>query len=193
MRIYTRTGDGGETGLVGGDRIAKDDRRVEAMGTVDELNSWIGSAAAELNGWRDDDLLTSLRRAQQRLFEIGARLATPEGSDPDASGIPALGSDAVEQLEADIDRCESSLPPLRAFILPGGSRAGASLHGARTVCRRAERCVVALAHDHAVDEQVLPYLNRLSDYLFVAARTMNAREARPEPVWQSQNPNTGES
>jgi cob(I)alamin adenosyltransferase len=172
VKIYTRTGDRGETSLFGGARVPKDDPRIEAYGTVDELNSFIGAARAS---WPSSPLDALLARIQSDLFDIGARLAAP-GSDrfrgADAARIP--------ELEQSIDAMESELPPLRNFILPGGCAAAAQLHVARTVCRRAERLVVALGEEPSV-----VYLNRLSDWLFVAARYANLKFGVDDVVWNA--------
>jgi cob(I)alamin adenosyltransferase len=174
VKIYTRTGDAGETSLFGGGRVRKDDPRIDTYGTVDELNSFIGVVRAT---WPGSSVDEELSRIQSDLFDVGAQLAAP-GNDrfrgPDGQRVAAL--------EAAIDEMERDLPPLKSFILPGGSPAAAQLHVARTVCRRAERLVVALG-DGSLDETVV-YLNRLSDYLFVAARFANARHATADVTWQ---------
>lgn len=182
MRIYTRTGDAGDTGLIGGQRIRKDSPRVIAYGTVDELNAHLGLARALI---RHADLDAVLGRVQHELFVLGADLAAPscEGNTP-----PHITSDLVTALEVDIDRLDAVLAPLTHFILPGGSPGGAALHVARSVCRRAERCVAALAATEAVNPEALRYLNRLSDLLFMMARVVNAREGIPEETW----PGTGQ-
>lgn len=183
MRIYTRTGDGGQTHLFGGDRVSKADPRVEAYGTVDELNSVLGLARARLPA--DHELQSVLASVQEALFAVGAELATARADDPRlASHVPRVGAADVETLERCIDRLEADLEPLRTFVLPGGSEAGALLHVARSVCRRAERRVVALAGQAPVSPQVLRYLNRLSDLLFVCARWVNHRAGTPEPPWE---------
>lgn len=170
MKIYTRTGDRGETSLFGGARVAKNDPRIEAYGTVDELSSFLGVArAASLP--REVEVV--LEQVQRDLFDIGAHLASPAmtrfaGADPAR----------IAELEAAIDAMERELAPLTNFILPGGAPAAAHLHVARTVCRRAERCVVALQ-----DEATVAYLNRLSDYLFVAARFANLRAGVQDTQW----------
>lgn len=185
-RIYTRRGDAGDTGLFGGGRVPKDHRRVEAYGAVDELSAVLGVAIASL---RDPDIEEGLRSVQEDLFALGAHLATP----PTASGdvhpsLPPLPSSRVEALESWIDRSEDALTPLRAFILPGGSPGGAALHLARTVCRRAERRVVTLAKGGEgagdVDPDIVVYLNRLSDLLFVLARLANHRAGAAEVQWR---------
>lgn len=183
MKIYTRRGDGGETGLYGGDRVRKDAPRVEAYGAVDELNSAIGVAAAQTT---HADVRELCRGIQNELFDIGAELATPPRRKKNA----ALELDAVQVLENAIDKYEGELPPLRRFILPGGTNAAAAFHFARTVCRRAERRCVALAaaaeqKAAAQERAALRYLNRLSDLLFVLARVENARANTPDVEWQS--------
>ena len=180
MRIYTGGGDQGETGLFGGGRVAKDDARVEAYGTVDELNAAIGVARsaglpAELDGIAD--------RIQAELFVLGADLATPGTSKSRGDEVVRLGPEVVAALEADIDRCEEKLAALTTFILPGGAPGGAALHLARTISRRAERRLVSLARTEEISDQTLPYLNRLSDLLFVLARLANASAKAPEAPW----------
>ena len=180
MTIYTRTGDGGETGLFGGPRVGKDAPRIEACGTLDELGAVLGLVRAEPLPAVVDHLL---QRLQNELFEVGAELATP---DPVAGGHRTIGPGHVGAMEADIDQHEKALPPLKEFILPCGTRAAAQLHLARAVCRRAERRVVALIRQS--DEEISPvlpaYLNRLGDLLFVLARVVNAEAGRPDVPWQ---------
>ena len=179
MKIYTRTGDSGETALLGGTRVSKADPRVAAYGDVDELNAWLGFVRS---GEIDPALATMLEEIQRDLFAIGARLADPDGSVANRiDKATVTGSDA-ERLERWIDTLEAELPPLRRFILAGGSRSGASLHVARTISRRAERSVVGLGVDH-IDRTILVYLNRLSDLLFVMARTATHRAGAPELEW----------
>lgn len=179
-RIYTKTGDTGDTGLFDGTRVQKSDPRVDAYGEVDELAACLGLARGHLAGDADlGDLITSI---QKTLFALGARLADPRHKISERVGKAALGEAHVQALEAEIDRLEIELPPLRHFILAGGSLAGATLHLARAVCRRAERRVVGLG-DGAVDPVVIVYLNRLSDLLFVMARVANARAGAPEVEW----------
>lgn len=166
FRIYTKTGDQGKTSLIGGTKVSKADLRIESYGTVDELNSYIGLCKDLL---QDDTSITILQEVQDRLFTIGAELAC----DPDKAtkvSIPDLHESDIEVLEKEIDRMELKLEPLKAFILPGGHPTLSHLHIARTVCRRAERCCVRLAHESIVDPFIIKYLNRLSDYLFVLAR-----------------------
>jgi cob(I)alamin adenosyltransferase len=180
MKIYTKTGDQGDTGLFGGPRVRKDDPRIEAYGTVDELNSVLGLARAAELPQGVDELIS---RIQSELFSIGAELATP---DPAAHGTNLIGTKHVAALEAAIDHHEQDLPPLRQFILPGGTQSAAFLHFARTVCRRAERRLVSLmaAPGQTISEQVIIYLNRLSDLLFVLARDVNHRAGEGEIGWQ---------
>ncbi len=181
VRIYTRGGDRGQTGLIGGSRVPKDHLRVEAYGAVDELNSHLGVARTQLT---DPDLLDVVQTIQNRLFDLGAELATPPLR---RRTIPPITSEHVTALEGVIDAYEDALPALREFILPGGIEAAAILHVARTVARRAERRAVTLARAEAVNPEILRYLNRLSDLLFVLARTVNHRTRRPDIIWQKPN------
>lgn len=185
MKIYTKTGDTGETGLYGGIRVPKDAMRVEAFGTVDELNTCIGFVRSQI---QDEELNAILHRIQNELFDIGADLATQD-AHPKTASLRIPPTLRIE-LEREIDRFEDQLPPLKNFILPGGSTGGAAVHLARTVCRRAERCVVSLAKAEMVNPEVLIYLNRLSDLLFVLARLVNHRSGVPEPLWESQTGRT---
>ncbi|GEJ55383.1 cob(I)yrinic acid a,c-diamide adenosyltransferase [Anaeromyxobacter diazotrophicus] len=180
MKIYTKTGDAGETGLFGGPRVAKDDARVEAYGAVDELNAVLGAARAR---GADADLGALLAAIQDQLFTLGAALATPPAAAKARAALPPLDPAWTAALEAAVDRLEGELAPLRHFVLPGGAPLAADLHVARAVCRRAERRVVALHHHEPVAAEVLAYLNRLSDFLFVAARAANRRAGVPEPIW----------
>ena len=167
-RVYTRRGDAGQTSLAGGQRLPKNDLRIEAYGTVDELNSFIGLARESARELPELDRI--LRRVQHELFNLGSILATlPEDVHPKQARITAAES---EQLEREIDRMNEGLPPLRSFVLPGGSRLNAELHVCRTVCRRAERIVVSLAATADVDEAILKYLNRLSDALVVWSQSV---------------------
>ena len=172
-RIYTRTGDTGTTGLASGERRKKHDLRVEAYGTVDETNACVGLARLHTEG----DVDAMLSRVQNELFDQGADLATPETETPLPYEPLRILDTQVERLEREIDRLNEALSPLRSFVLPGGSPAAAALHLARTVCRRAERLVVALAEKpgEAVSPAAIKYLNRLSDFLFVASRYANDR------------------
>ena len=181
MKIYTRTGDTGETGLFDGQRVSKADLRVDAYGEVDELNAALGVVLA---GGRDigEDVRAMLEEIQRDLFAVGGRLADPGRKVSARVEKAAISAADVARLEQWIDRLESELPPLRRFILPGGSRAGAALHTARTICRRAERRIAALGSDD-VDVDVRAYVNRLSDFLFVAARAVNRRAGVLELEW----------
>jgi cob(I)alamin adenosyltransferase len=181
MKIYTRTGDQGETGLFGGGRVPKDHPRVAAYGDVDELNSVLGTVRAAGEEEFFDDLLQSI---QQDLFSIGGHLATP---DPErvrkALEKAELSPARISEFERTMDQAEQSLPPLKAFVLPTGTPKAAALHVARTVCRRAERSVVHLARTEPVPELFLIYLNRLSDLLFVLARLANHSEGVSDKTW----------
>ena len=183
MRIYTKTGDEGETGLLGGGRVGKDDARVQAYGDVDELNATIGFAASLEPPQFESSLLQSIQRD---LFTIGAELATPDptklGKALARSGA-AIGASDVGALEDVIDNHEATLEPLKNFILPGGTPKAAAFHVARTVCRRSERAVVALSRQQQINPAIIHYLNRLSDLLFVLARSVNARAGRPDVTW----------
>lgn len=186
MKIYTRKGDSGDTSLFGGDRVPKSDARVEAYGTVDELNSALGVAIAalpeELKDWRD-----RLAAIQSDCFTLGAMLATPGAGAAKPEHIPELAEFRVEFIEGWIDQLELELPPLKVFVLPGGSEPAAALHLARSVCRRAERCVVTLARGDRVEPVVLKYLNRLSDLLFTLARAANARLGVADIEWRPED------
>jgi cob(I)alamin adenosyltransferase len=179
VKIYTRTGDRGETALLGGTRVSKAEPRVAAYGEVDELNAWLGLVRAEST---DDQLNGMLEQIQRDLFAIGSRLSDPAGKVTSRVEKTAVTAGEVTRLEEWIDRLEDDVPPLRRFILAGGSREGASLHVARTVCRRAERSIVGLGPNR-VEPDVLEYLNRLSDLLFVMARAANHRHSVPEAEW----------
>ncbi len=179
-RIYTRTGDEGMTGLGGGRRVPKDSPRVAAYGTVDELNSSIGVALAL---GLTDRLATELKTIQNELFDLGSDLCWPEDDDR-RSRIPTVQPKHVERLERLIDDLNGTVGPLTNFLLPGGSPGAAQLHVARTVCRRAEREAIGLSHEESIGDLVLPYLNRLSDALFVMARFENHEAGVDEPLWQ---------
>jgi len=185
VKIYTKSGDGGETGLFGGPRVAKDDVRVEAYGAVDELNAALGVArAANAAGPApaDAEVDAVLRSLQDRLLAVGAQLATPPTARARAS-LPPVEPAWVEEMERRIDGWEASLPPLTQFVLPGGDGLAALVHQARTVCRRAERRVVGLHRHEPVGPELLAFLNRLADLLFVLARTVNHRRGAAEPAW----------
>ena len=178
MKIYTKTGDTGSTSLFSGGRVSKTHLRVEAYGTVDELNSVLGLARASQPG---EQTMAWLERVQNDLFHLGADLATPlETASPREVRVSA---DNVRWLEETIDTMTAELPPLKHFVLPGGSMAAAQLHVARTICRRAERLIVALQTQEALGEQVLPYVNRLSDWLFTLARWENHQAGIEETKW----------
>ena len=179
MKIYTRTGDSGETALLGGKRVSKADPRVAAYGDVDELNAWLGLARA---GALAGELTAMIEEIQRDLFAIGSRLADPGSKVANRVEKTAVTGEDVKRLEDWIDQLESEVPVLRRFILAGGSPGGASLHVARTICRRAERSVVGLGPEQ-VESEVLVYLNRLSDLLFVMARVANRRDCAPELEW----------
>jgi cob(I)alamin adenosyltransferase len=186
-RIYTRTGDAGETALVSGERVPKDALRIECYGTVDELNAFVGLAgqtASELVPAKPamGELCETLFRVQHELFNLGSILATtPEKIMPRQ---PRITEEEISTLESEIDRCTATLPALRSFVLPGGSRLNAELHVCRTVCRRAERLAVGLAREGGVDLIGVRYLNRLSDALFVYSRWANHLLDVPEVLWQ---------
>jgi cob(I)alamin adenosyltransferase len=179
VKIYTKTGDAGDTRLFDGTKVRKYDDRVSAYGAIDELNAFIGAAASFLN---DGALREMLAAIQKDLFSVGAQLADP-GFKQQTRAKFNLAPERIAALETGIDTFETELPPLRQFILSGGGQAGAMLHVARTVCRRAERQVVGLSEKIDVSSNVIVYLNRLSDFLFVIARVVNHREGKPEVVW----------
>jgi cob(I)alamin adenosyltransferase len=181
VKIYTKTGDAGETGLFGGARVRKSDARVEAYGEVDELNASVGAARAIVEDPQIDAALASI---QDELFRVGAELATPAEARARPPVAPPDPAAWTARLERAMDAWDAELPPLRRFVLPGGTRTAAALHLARCVCRRAERRAVALAAEAGVDPALLAYLNRLSDFLFVAARVANARARKEELLWE---------
>ena len=180
MKIYTKTGDKGQTALIGGRRVSKADLRIDAYGTVDELNSWIGLVRDQpINESRKD----LLKEIQDRLFTVGAELATDPGKAP-RQAMPAIIPDDVTRLEQAMDAMDADLPELRAFVLPGGHQAVSFCHLARTVCRRAERLAIALDETHPGDPLVIQYLNRLSDYLFMLSRKMAQELTAEEVEWK---------
>ncbi len=186
-RVYTRTGDHGETALVGGRRVPKDSPRIEAYGTIDELNAIIGlarvfNADRKKSGKRHRWLDEVLRRLQNELFDLGSELATP--SDATYEGMFRVGAEQVTALERLMDECQKELTPLKSFILPGGGPVGGFLHQARTVCRRAERRVLELSRVDAIGEWPLKYVNRLSDLLFVLSRWVGKHLGETEYLWQ---------
>jgi cob(I)alamin adenosyltransferase len=180
-KVYTRTGDDGTTSLGSGQRVAKTTARIEACGTVDELNAHIG---AVLTARPVRELADPLQRIQNELLRVGAQLSVPHANEPQAPG-PRIEAQHVAALEHLIDTLAEQLEPLESFILPGGTAAAAQLQVARTICRRAERRVVALAETEPIGPQVVPYLNRLSDALFVMARFQNNASGTSEPLWDS--------
>ncbi len=182
MKIYTKTGDSGETELFAGPRVGKEHARIEAYGTVDELAAVLGCVRSE---GPSSDIDGVLARIQHELFSVGAELATPT---PEGLSMPTIQAEHIRQLEDDIDRLEDNLPKSKEFILPGGSKVGAALHVARTSCRRSERRVVALARqpDGSVSRYIMMYLNRLSDLLFVLARIANMEAGHTEEVWRKE-------
>lgn len=183
-RVYTRVGDRGTTRLIGGGEVAKDDARIEAYGTVDELNSALGLARAFVVG--DSDLDAVLADMQNDLFVLGSDLATPRRADkPDKPHVMRMASDKIDHLEALIDRCDEDLEPLTNFVLPGGTSCAAQIHLARTICRRAERLVVALSESgEDIGDTPVTYLNRLSDALFAVGRWANHRAGHAEVIWK---------
>ncbi len=179
MKIYTKTGDRGDTSLFGGQRVPKDALRIEAYGTVDELNSALGLARAENTDAQIDRILEGI---QNELFELGADLATPQSVEK--GKVRRMESKDVQGMEKNIDDLQGRLKPLRSFILPGGFPVAARIHFARTICRRAERAAVRLSRNEDIGDTVIIYLNRLSDLLFVLARYANARAGVPEVRWR---------
>lgn len=182
MKIYTRTGDAGDTGLFGGGRVSKDHHRVAAYGTVDELNAHVGWAVATV---QDDEIRQKLQTVQHDLFAIGANLASiPRDDGERHKHLPPLPGARVAEMEGWIDAATDEMEPLTQFILPGGTPGAAALHVARTLCRRAERAVVHLATLEPVEEEVVVYLNRLSDLFFALARLANHRAGVPDVTWR---------
>jgi cob(I)alamin adenosyltransferase len=182
-RVYTKAGDRGETALIGGERVSKASARIDCYGTVDELGATLGLARTALEeSAAGAHLLPIVGRIQNELFNLGAQLATPDAER--RAKLPAVSVRHVEALEGELDALNDELPELSSFVLAGGGFASSSLHLARTVCRRAERLVVALAADEDVDELAIRYLNRLSDALFVFARWAAKQDGRPEPLWE---------
>ena len=178
-KVYTKTGDSGMTSLVGGIRISKTDDRLEAYGTVDELNSFIGLLATEVS---DDAILENLYRIQSNLFNVGTHLATDQSQTPLYESAK-LAEGEVEFVEREIDKILSELPEKFGFVLPGGGRAGALAHVCRTICRRAERRTLALAKNATVGDEIIIFLNRLSDYFFVLAKKLNFIDGTSEKTW----------
>jgi len=182
MKIYTKTGDEGKTSLFGGERVLKDDVRIEAYGTTDELNALLGLVLSESLTAEITNLLIQI---QNDLFIVGAELATPKESKKGKSIIPELGEESIKILENKIDEIEEKLPPLKSFILPSGTKSASLLHFGRTICRRAERLVVKLTKEVEINNSVIKYLNRLSDLLFVLARYENIRTSTVEVEWKT--------
>lgn len=180
MKIYTKFGDSGETALYGGTRIPKDSLHIDALGSVDELNAYIGYAQTLID---DAEISALLIQIQNHLFSLGADLATPETHTKSAD--MRITSEFTAEMETIIDMLSDELPPLTNFILPGGCQAGSIVHVARAVCRRSERCVVRLTQDTEVNPEIIRCLNRLSDLLFVLARVVNHRAQTAEPIWES--------
>jgi cob(I)alamin adenosyltransferase len=186
-RVYTRTGDKGQTALVGGKRVAKDSPRIESYGTIDELNSIVGLARA-FNADKLDEsdahryLDEVLAKIQDELFDLGSELATPE--DAAYEGMYRVGAAEVKRLEETIDHCQKDLAPLKSFILPGGGKVGAFLHQCRTVCRRAERDLLGLSRQEELGEWPIKYVNRLSDLFFVLSRWIAKQSGEEEALWQ---------
>jgi len=182
LKIYTKTGDKGTTSLIGGTKVPKSDLRIETYGTVDELNSWIGLVNDQL---ADAEFSSELKEVQDRLFTIGSSLATDAEKEPKMK-LPDLNDDDILRLEASIDRMTAALPPMKSFILPGGHTTVSSIHITRCVCRRTERLAVSmLEHELFVDERLIRYLNRLSDYLFTLARYAAQKLNAPEVPWKA--------
>ena len=179
MKIYTRTGDDGTTGLFGGQRVRKSDLRIECIGTLDEVNAAVGLAAT----CAAEQMLEKLREIQNDLFVIGSHLATPPDA-PATASLPPLDEAIVARLEMQIDAADATLSPLRNFILPGGCELAARLHVARTTCRRAERTIASFAEDRPVLSLILTYFNRLSDWLFVHARLANLEAGVADVPWE---------
>jgi cob(I)alamin adenosyltransferase len=193
-RIYTKTGDQGQTHLAGGQRVAKDSARIECYGTVDELNAFVGMAAisaATPGNASVSALVPILRRVQHELFNLGSILATqPEDVHPKQARVTAV---EVHQLETEIDGMNADLEPLRSFVLPGGTRLNTELHACRTICRRAERLAVALAREETIPQETIQYLNRLSDAFFVWSRWANHVLGVPEVLWEPNQSASGTS
>lgn len=182
MRLYTRTGDDGTTGLIGGARTPKDDLRIDSYGTIDELNAFLGLVRASSDPWLAD----LLEPVQNELFVIGSQLALAEGQKPEDWKLPSLTPQMIARLEGEIDAAEHELPKLKNFILPGGNKLASLLHVARTVCRRAERLIVTYSRERKLETAMIEYLNRLSDWLFAHARLANHRAGIADVPWTHQ-------
>lgn len=179
--VYTKTGDKGTTALIGGTRVAKTHVRLEAYGTVDELNAQLGLLVTYLADGRDKGMILKI---QNKLFTVGSHLATDQ-EKVELRDVSIITSEHITELEQEIDFVDAALPPLRAFVIPGGSRGSAVCHVCRTVCRRAERRILALSEEYKVSAEVLSYMNRLSDYLFVLSRKINVIEETDEIFWNN--------
>jgi cob(I)alamin adenosyltransferase len=183
MPIYTRFGDKGDTSLFGGAVVPKDDPQVDAYGSVDELNAMLG---AVISFSKDKSLISSLTKIQKDLFVIGAELSSGEGKRV----IQAIDPARVSELEAEIDAMEADMPPLHNFLIPGGCQASALLQYTRTICRRAERSIAALAHKKKINPDIIKFMNRLSDLLFIQARYINYKGKVPETIWKGRKPSS---
>ncbi|MEP0861476.1 MAG: cob(I)yrinic acid a,c-diamide adenosyltransferase [Ignavibacterium sp.] len=183
MKIYTKTGDKGETSLFGGERVQKNNQRINAYGTVDELNAFIGLALTEI---KSDEIRNVLIDLQSKLFIVGSDLATPDTEKSKKLNITRTGEDFIKKAEADIDIFTDKLDELRNFILPGGSKGSAMLHVCRTICRRAEREIVALKNFEKINENIIVFLNRISDLFFVLSRYENKVSNYPDTIWKPQ-------
>jgi len=181
MKIYTRKGDDGTTSLLGPDRVSKSDPRLDCTGALDELNAALGLAISGVQGAGTSPLQTQLRQIQDELFVLGSRLASVDASA--SKYFPTLDKAAIARLEGEIDAADAQLPPLKNFILPGGAELASRLHLARGICRRAERLLVAFSKSHSLDPRTLPYINRLSDWLFTMARLANHLAGIPDIPW----------
>ncbi len=181
MKIYTKTGDKGETGLFGGERVPKNSERIDTYGTTDELNSFIGLALTEV---KDEDVRFLLEKIQNQLFTVGADLAAPDTPKNKKLNIERVPEKFIKNLEDEIDRFEERLEPLKNFILPGGSKSSAVLHICRTICRRAERKVVSLSKTDMINKNIVIYLNRLADLFFVLSRFENKVSNVPDVTWK---------
>jgi cob(I)alamin adenosyltransferase len=179
MKLYTRTGDDGTTGLIGGKRTAKDDLQIDCYGTVDELNAVIGLVRSSCDPW----LSELLDPVQSELFIIGSHLALADGQDPSEWKLPAITKSMISRMEKQIDAAEGELPKLKNFIVPGGHQTASLLHMARTVCRRAERLIVTFSRDRRLSPAMVEYFNRLSDWCFAHARLANHRAGIDDVIW----------
>jgi cob(I)alamin adenosyltransferase len=184
MKIYTKTGDKGMTSLFGGERVWKDHLRIDAYGSVDETNTFIGLAITEIS---DNELKQALQNIQSKLFVVGSDLASPKNPDKENPTVPRVNETYIEEVEKQIDHFSDLLPPLKHFILPGGTKGAALLHTSRTICRRAERKVITLSKQDEIGESISVYLNRLSDLLFVLARYANFVSNTPDIEWINPN------